>query len=309
MDASGTRKSSDRQADNPIRELENLEEIAHYLKPSAGDVPKLPGIDICGASIPLHGSAGGDHIIYVDFSKRFDLKARIEAAEVAGRNEVVANLRQCQQRAGVALADASGHYATDALLTLMLHQAFLLGAIYELDIHGEITSRLFENINRRFYQSSAVHKYLTLLYGEISQTGTFRFIAAGHPLPIVFSRRYSKIVGIAEEHLKTFPPIGTMPTSQDIDRNAIEATPLGYKELYTANEINLMGDGDILLLFTDGLVELSNGREQYFPDRLENCLRETQDRPAREVCALLRQDAQQFAPFQDDASFVVIQKK
>jgi hypothetical protein len=38
--------------------------------------------------------------------------------------------------AGVALIDVCGHQITDALLTAMFHQAFLLGILYELIPNG-----------------------------------------------------------------------------------------------------------------------------------------------------------------------------
>ena len=61
-------------------ELENFEEIAKYLIPQPGDLPKLRGIDVYGGTLPLNGVVGGDHIIYVDFKQRFDLDARIQRA-------------------------------------------------------------------------------------------------------------------------------------------------------------------------------------------------------------------------------------
>ena len=59
-------------------ELENFKEIAKYLIPQPGDVPKLRGIDIHGGTLPLNGVVGGDHVIYVDFNERFNLDARIQ---------------------------------------------------------------------------------------------------------------------------------------------------------------------------------------------------------------------------------------
>ena len=291
-----------------LGELENLQEIASYLRPSTGDLPTVHGIDMFGVSLPLHGTVGGDHIIYLDFKKRYDLEARIATAEASGNHQVAEKLRLCRGRGGVVVADVSGHFMTDALVTFMLHQAFLLGAIYELDLHGEITTRLFENLNKRFYQSSAVNKYLTLLYGEIAQEGTFRFITAGHPFPVVFSRCYNHIVGISEESLSTFPPIGTMPSRHDIDLRATETTPLGFKERYTANEISLIGKGDILVLFTDGLSEHHNGEGPYFPGRLEACLREGKDRSARELCHQIIEDVRRFGRLEDDLSLVLIKR-
>ena len=39
----------------------------------------------------------------------------------------MANLERCKTKAGIAVLDASGHQATDALLAAMLHQALAVG--------------------------------------------------------------------------------------------------------------------------------------------------------------------------------------
>src|SRR6476659_6662164 len=148
-------------------EMENFEDIAKYLIPQPGDLPGLSGIDIHGGTIPLNGLVGGDHIIYVDFKQRFDLDARIQHGREHGRLDLVENLKRCQTMAGIAVLDVSGHLITDAFMAAMLHQAFLLGSIYELDMFGQITGRLFENLNTRFYNSSSAHKFVSLIYGEI----------------------------------------------------------------------------------------------------------------------------------------------
>ena len=69
---------------------------------------------------------------------------------------------------GIAILDVYCYQITDAMLAGMVHQAFLLGAIYEMDHFGTITERLFENLNTRFYNSSSVSKFITMIYGEIS---------------------------------------------------------------------------------------------------------------------------------------------
>src|SRR5882672_6628311 len=53
-------------------ELENFEEIAKFLLPQPGDIPKLDGIDLWGGTLALNGVVGGDHLIYVDYKQRFD---------------------------------------------------------------------------------------------------------------------------------------------------------------------------------------------------------------------------------------------
>src|SRR6186997_2226825 len=93
-------------------ELKNFQEIAKHIVPLPGEVPRLQGIEVYGGTIPLNGMVGGDHIIYVDFKKRFDLKARIREAAEKGRTDVVTHLEQCQHKAGIAIMDVAGHHAT-----------------------------------------------------------------------------------------------------------------------------------------------------------------------------------------------------
>jgi serine phosphatase RsbU (regulator of sigma subunit) len=289
-------------------ELENFEDIARYLKPSSGEIPTLNGIEIYGEAIPLNGVAGGDHIIYVDFNKRYDLARRIDEAEKAHRPGVAGKLKLNRQRAGVLLADAAGHQVTDALLAAMLHQAFLTGVQYELKHNGEVTAELFEILNTRFFNSSSLSKFITLIYGEISTSGKFRFISAGHPLPVVFSNLYDRLVKVCYERLFRFPPIGTLPSKEDMDSHR-NFSRLGYKKRYSVHEINLMGSGDILILYTDGFSEHSSAEGTlYFPDRLEEMLRRGKHDSAREIYYNLKEDLLGFAPPEDDISFVVIKK-
>lgn len=296
-----------RDASELASELENFRDIASYLKAQPGDVPAIQGFDIHGESIPYNGILGGDHIIYLDFNKRFDLEARIARAHSQGRHDAARSLEQCRTRAGVVLADVSGHRSTDAMLAAMLHQAFLLGSIYELDLFGEITQHLFENLNTRFYTSSGVHKFITMIYGEITEDARFRFISAAHPAPLVFSRLNDRFMEVSEEHVITCPPLGTMPSRSTIDRKTTECV-LGFKEDYQLNEWRLMGSGDILLLHTDGLREHSRGSERYFPQRLERVVRRVKDGAAREIVEGVKEDLLAFSDPADDISLIVIQR-
>jgi serine phosphatase RsbU (regulator of sigma subunit) len=286
-------------------ELDNFQEIAKYLNPSPGEIPRLPGVDIHGVTKPLKGVLGGDHLIYIDFNRRYDLARRIKEAAAGGRDAVAEQLRRNRHRAGILLADVSGHRITDALVAAMLHQAFLLGASYELDRFGEITTRLFENINQRFFKTSGVNKYLTMLYGEISDDGRFRFISAGHPMPLVFSSRKSRFARISGDSLVSYPPVGMFPTSDDPDEGPHPSLH-GLKKSYQVNEIRLLAPGDVLLLYTDGLLE--HAEDRYFPTELERLLVDVAERPAKEICAALWENMLAWAPPTDDISFVVIKR-
>ena len=149
-------------------EIRNFREITQVLKPASGDLPALKGIDFAGFSLPLT-AVGGDHIIYLDFNRRFDMPKRIAAARAKGDTALADRLQASTHRAGVLLADVSGHRETDALVAAMLHQAFLLGVYYELDLFGEITTKLFEHLNQRLYKTTHIHKYVTMVYGEVSE--------------------------------------------------------------------------------------------------------------------------------------------
>jgi serine phosphatase RsbU (regulator of sigma subunit) len=288
-------------------ELENFQEIFRYIVPLPGEIPSIRGIDVYGGTLPLNGAVGGDHIIYVDFKKRYDLDARIEQAAAAGRMDIVAKLQECKTKGGIAVLDVSGHHATDAMIAAMLHQAFLLGALYELDTYGNITRRLFENLNSRFYQSSSRYKFVTMIYGEISEDSTFRFLSAAHPPPVVFSSYHERFMEVSEHLCTSFPPIGTLPSKDVIDRSTTNSL-LGFKERYRLNQWTLMGAGDILLLYTDGLLDHARGDESYFPGNLERTIRAVKSESARQIYEAIKRSALDFAKASDDISVVVIKR-
>jgi serine phosphatase RsbU (regulator of sigma subunit) len=300
-------------SNDPQEQLSLLEEEMANFRAIMGHVRSLPTdlsmgtVDIHAATFPLSGELGGDHIILVDFARRYDLDLMIQKAEAAGQHDRVGRLRDGFHRVGVLLADASGHSTTDALLTAMLHQAFLTGVLYELDTNGEVTARLFEILNTRFHRSSSVTKYLTMIYGEISDAGTFRFISAGHPKPMIFSAEFDRFVNVDPARMRSFFPVGMFPTEAGVDEK-LDATPLAYKKKYTVNEVNLMAPGDILLLYTDGLAEHAAGDQPFFPGHLEETVRRTKQRPSRDIVAAIRHDMVAFAPPQDDTSLVAIKR-
>ncbi len=289
------------------RELDNFRDIAKYILPTPGEIPRLQGLDIFGGTVAFSGSIGGDHLIYVDFKRRFDLDARIALAREQGMSEVVTQLERCHHKAGIALIDVSGHRMTDALLAAMLHQAFLLGAMYELDTLGRITRRLFENLNTRFYQSSGAHKFVSLIYGEIAEDATFRFLSAAMPFPVVFSTRHDRFMEVSPDLCISFPPLGMLPSFDVIDRSTTTSS-LGFKDHYAMNKWLIMGQGDILLLHTDGLSEHKRGDEDYVPERLEAVIRQVKHGSAKEVFEAVKADVLAFSPPADDVSLVVIKR-
>jgi len=288
---------------------------AHYLSqcltPESGAIPRFDGVDIYGVSIPLNGIAGGDLITYVNFHDRYDLDGRIARALEQGCTQVAERLERLKTKGGIMVADVAGHEFADSLRALMLHQIFHTSILYELDRHGELSNRLFEKINTRFFNSRTLHKlaggldassFVTLIYGEIEVSGRFRFISAGHPQPLIFSRAYDRFVEISPDRLVSYPPVGIQISRDDADVNIFPSV-LGYKERYTTNELNLMGQGDVLLLFTDGLTDPFS---PYAQGQLERAVSRAKDGTAEEICREILADRNESFKPSDDISLVVI---
>jgi serine phosphatase RsbU (regulator of sigma subunit) len=285
--------------------------LAHRLIPTAGAIPRIPGIDIHGVTLPLNGVAGGDLITYVDFQERFDLDARIRRALGSGQTDMARVLQKLKQTGGILVADVAGHDFTDAARAAMLHQAFHTGALYEMDLNGQITLRLFEQINTRFCKSVTLRNlapdpdeasYITLIYGEISHTGRFSFVSAGHPPPLVFSREFDRFVEVSQDRLVSYPPIGLQLAEDHADAKRYERA-LGYKKRYTVNNLNLLGHGDVLLLYTDGLIEPLSA---YTQAQLELAVSRVKHESAQEICDAIVGDRQASAAQTDDLTLVVI---
>jgi len=270
-------------------ELQNFKQIARVIKPSAGEIPRLKGIDIAGLSLPLAGEFGGDHIVYVDFNRRYDLDGMIQRARAEGRDEVAARLAENKRRAGILVVDVAGHRLTDAMVAAMLHQAFLIGTSYELERAGEITTSLFKHIQTRFYESTNIKKLVAMLYGEINDRGRFRYISAGHPTPLVFSREFGKLVSLAPERRLSGQLVGL---SRSTD--------------FPVNEIQLLAVGDVLILATDGVTE--HGEGTYVTEELPRVLAEARDLSAAEIGDRILTSLPAWAAPTDDVTAVVVKR-
>jgi serine phosphatase RsbU (regulator of sigma subunit) len=285
------------------REMGNLRAIlgSVYAYPESFSLKR---IDLFGRSFPMRGEVGGDHLIFVDFARRYDLDRRVAQAIAEGCPDVAARLEANRSRVGVLVADVSGHSMTDALLAAMLHQAFLVGVLYELAHHGHVTAELFEILNNRFYQSSSVTKYLTMIYGEIAEDGTFRFISAGHPRPLIYSAQFGRFVELSAAGLISVHPIGLFPTVGHVD-SAMGTAPVAESPHQTINELRLLGDGDVLLLYTDGASERVDGE---LASVLTPAIRSVAACSAREIVYALRDELDHLSAAQDDMTLVAIKR-
>lgn len=291
---------------NPATELLNFARDVVRILPQPGELPKLNSVDIYGKLIPLKGVIGGDHIIYIDFKRMFDLDEMIARAKQKDQADITRNLQKNKSRAGIMVLDVSGHNITDALTSAMVHQAFMVGVRYELQMYGHVTKNLFEHLNNRINNTSAISKFVTAIYGEIGKEGSFKFLSAGHPAPIVFSYEFSRITAMNGDRYETCPPLGLQaspphPTSEKADTSIV-------KSPYQVHEINLLSPGDILILYTDGLQE--HGLDRSFTTlRLESVLQRTKHLSAKGISDEIEKELKSWAGQIDDISYVVIKKE
>jgi len=207
-------------------ELDNFETLTRETIPRPGEIPKISGFDIYGESIPMGGPVGGDHIIFMDFKNRYNLDEEIKEVSQDERftsqtkDRIITNLHSLKTKAGLLIADVSGHLKTDFSFASRLHDSFLTGVLYEIEGRGDVTQNLFLKLNTRLYNSSSFDKYITMIYGEISESGAFKFLSAGHPFPLIYSRRQERLQPAVVCGMESSPPLAAFPSSgPDVERN------------------------------------------------------------------------------------------
>ena len=98
-----------------------------------------------------------------------------------------------------------------------------------------------------------------------------------------------------------------LPSKSVVDWNRSKSA-MGFKERYEVNKWTLMGNGDILLLYTDGLHEHERRGDPCFPGRLEHTIRGAKHLSAIDIVHTVLDDLRTFANPADDVSLVVIKK-
>jgi sigma-B regulation protein RsbU (phosphoserine phosphatase) len=153
---------------------------------------------------------------------------------------------------GIYILDVSGHGVSASLLSFTLNRWLSLGSDQSPLIRrrpGSLesfeivsTAEVAEQLNRQFPMDSRTYQYFTLLYGILDKgNGEFRFVAAGHPAPVLVPKNSNPLLleGMGL-------PVGILP-------DAI------YRE-----EVLQLEAGDRLYLYTDGITEAMDSDDQEF---------------------------------------------
>ncbi|MBT3416854.1 serine/threonine-protein phosphatase [Candidatus Woesearchaeota archaeon] len=298
-------------------------EISRKVAPKTGKLPELDNLDIYGTVIPLL-EEGGDRITWISFKDRYPLDKWSENVLEGGKDhiilpalenisediktEIINNYRsnlsnkilEHKKKAGIAMTDVAGHNDEALIINAAFHQSLLNGILDHLPIRGEVPVALFENLNTRFKSTDDFKSSLALLYGEISESGNFRYIAANTHEPILYSAQYDTMLRLKKTHNSALPIGFALSSYSGADETGSESDII--KPPYEINEIDI-SPGDILLLYSDGLYD----HEIYLENNLEKILSENTEKSSEEICQIMKQDILK-SQRDDDISYTIIKK-
>ena len=182
---------------------------------------------------------------------------------------------------GVAIADASGHGLPAALQVRDVYTGLRMGVARDFKI-----VRTIERLNRIIHQSRMTTKFVSLFYGEVEEEGNFIYVNAGHPPPLHF---HAKGCATLKQTGMVLGPSGSAAYSR------------GFLTLQK---------GDSLLLYTDGMIEATDGKGKEFGiERLKKAFLTLRDRPSAEITRALIDRLSEYTggrPPEDDRTVVVV---
>jgi phosphoserine phosphatase RsbU/P len=192
-----------------------------------------------------------------------------------------------KDRLGVVIGDAASKGLSAAAQALYVSGALRMGIEFQTKL-----STLIGRVNLLVNKTFKTEQFISMMYAELtnSNNGLVVYANAGHSTPILLHAKTDEI-----ERLKaTGQILGPFPAEK-------------YHTEYV-----LMGKGDILLLYTDGMTDASNEKgEMYGEQRLVQKLRELKHKSPREICQLLLEDVQihnKLVEYSDDKTIVAIKR-
>lgn len=237
-----------------------------------------------------------DHVEWLKATEGFlpEMEAEYRFAKGSEQVRVAEDLPELYSTAGILIVDAQGHGIIAAKIASTVHDTFHALLLDELDTYGKTTPELFENLNLRLALSATARNTLgvnqkersreiaTLLYGEVHPDGTFRFANFGHPPPLVFSAKSSRVLKLKEDQMGQFLALGLQLPEDHPDRQKYFSLNLRKKPFDYCDVAEIVLDpDDILVLYTDGVYD---GSDEQARERLETVLREHHQESARDIC-------------------------
>ncbi len=191
------------------------------------------------------------------------------------------------KRCALIIADVSGKGIPAAMI-----MAAVRGALRtQMDIHASM-SEITAALNRMLERDTPIGKYLTLFWAILNvETLEMTYTNAGHNPPFVFNPETKTAEGLSEGG----PVLGLFPN------------------LVFTSTARALSPGELLVMYTDGIVEAQNMAEEMYGDnRLLARIAEASTCDAAGALDLIERDVNAFsagAPQYDDATLVIAKVK
>ena len=235
--------------------------------------------DIQKSILPAHEMKFGSYDIY-----GISLPERV----VGGDFFDYLQARGDTERLGVVIGDAANKGFSAAAQALYASGALRMGVEFQSKI-----STLVSRLNHLVHQTFSPEQFISMVYLELVNTdrGLTLYVNAGHSSPLLLHAGSDEV----EMLPATGQIIGPFPSES-------------YRYDFT-----LIGKGDTLLLYTDGITEASNELQELFGDqRLMDALRRHRERSPKEICQLILEEVQihsKQGEYSDDKTLVVVKRR
>ncbi|WP_338369847.1 PP2C family protein-serine/threonine phosphatase [Treponema bryantii] len=192
---------------------------------------------------------------------------------------------------GLGVFDVSGHGISSGLVTMLvkniIHQEFYNQPDVELwEIVNKINDRVIE-------EKGEIQNYLTGILVRLYEN-KFELVDAGHPAPILYKKKTGEC---------SFVQLG----EKAVGVIGIAGFPVYYESLYYDFE-----DGDELILFSDGVIDIKNEKDEYFgKERLLEAAKLNIEKSAAEQVSFIANSIYSFCGTReqnDDLTIIVLKK-
>ena len=192
---------------------------------------------------------------------------------------------------GLGVFDVSGHGISSGLVTMLvkniIHQEFYNQTEAELwEIVNKINDRVIE-------EKGEIQNYLTGVLVRLYED-KFELVDAGHPAPILYKKKTGEC---------NYVKLG----ERAVGAIGIAGFPVYYESMFYDFE-----DGDELILFSDGVIDIKNDQEEYFgKERLLEAAKINIGKPAAEQVSFIANSIYSFCGSReqnDDLTIIVLKK-
>jgi len=178
------------------------------------------------------------------------------------------------------LADVSGHGIAAAVLMSMVKSA-VRASIFQ----GELLVDLMRHMNQAFFQLKEPNTFVTLAFLRSVARNRVEYALAAHP-PILHYH--------AMTHTASFLKMEQLPIAM-------------FRETTFESSSIALATGDLLVIVSDGFLEVTNGRgEEFGWERLERVILKNAAEPLTQIIARLVDETIQFGSQQDDQTILLV---